>query len=224
MLAIALRPLQTFETHSFVSPARKRRFAVMEGSISLVATLLPAIEAVDHVTIQPSAKSPIGRTVLEVCDCAWACVWSLSGVAGGLSAEPRTVRACLRTTHPPSLTRAYKPTPPPQPNIWRYTTGVWTKAYLRQQLLVALAGRAGEEVLFGPDELSSLNQGRIMFARQIAHKMLNAGMSAHPDFENIRTLGHNYMDESMEPQRCALSGNEMVGGGGGRGLRPWAGP
>lgn len=40
-----------------------------------------------------------------------------------------------------------------------------------------------------------------MFARQIAHKMLNAGMSAHPDFEHIRTLGHNYMDGSMEPQR-----------------------
>jgi len=112
------------------------------------------------------------------------------------------------------------PTPPqkkptPQPNIARYTTGVWTKAYLQQQLLVALAGRAGEELVFGVEELSSLNQSRLQFARQIAHKMLNAGMSAHPDFENLRTLGHNYMDPSMEPSRW---GGVGVGGwGGGRG-------
>lgn len=44
-------------------------------------------------------------------------------------------------------------------------------------------------------------QARLQLARQIAHKMLNAGMSAHPDFENIRTLGQNYMDPSMEPAR-----------------------
>ncbi|KAI8462879.1 MAG: P-loop containing nucleoside triphosphate hydrolase protein [Monoraphidium minutum] len=143
---------KTYEQHSFVSPARKKRFAVMEASISLAATLLPAIERVERVTIAPSAKSPIGRTVLE-------------------------------------------------PNIARYTTGVWTKAYLQQQLLVALAGRAGEEVVFGVDELSSLNQARLQLARQITHKMLNAGMSAHPDFENLRTLGHNYMDPSMEQSR-----------------------
>jgi hypothetical protein len=59
-------PNQTYEKHSFVSPARRRRFAVMEGAIALAATLLPAIEPVDHVTIVPSSKSPIGRTVLEV--------------------------------------------------------------------------------------------------------------------------------------------------------------
>jgi hypothetical protein len=36
----------------------------MEGSISLIATLMPALEAVQYVTINPSIKSPIGRTVL----------------------------------------------------------------------------------------------------------------------------------------------------------------
>ena len=50
----------------FVSPARKLRLAVMEASISMMATLLPAIEPVDYVTVTPSAKSPIGRTVLKV--------------------------------------------------------------------------------------------------------------------------------------------------------------
>ena len=55
-----------FDTCRFISPSRKHRFAVMEASISLVATLLPAIEPVDFVTILPSVKSPIGRTVLKV--------------------------------------------------------------------------------------------------------------------------------------------------------------
>ena len=50
----------------FISPSRKHRFAVMEAAISMVATLLPAIEPVDFVTIMPSVKSPIGRTVLKV--------------------------------------------------------------------------------------------------------------------------------------------------------------
>jgi len=53
-------------TRRFVSPARKLRLAVMEASISLIATLLPALEPVDYVTVTPSAKSPIGRTVLKV--------------------------------------------------------------------------------------------------------------------------------------------------------------
>ena len=52
---------------------------------------------------------------------------------------------------------------------------MWTKRYLREQLLVALAGRAGEEVVYGRDEMSSLHQSRNMLARQIATKMQNAG-------------------------------------------------
>ena len=62
-----------------------------------------------------------------------------------------------------------------QSNISRYTTGMWTKRYLQEQLLVALAGRAAEEVVYGPDELSSFNQHRLMMARQIVTKMMNAG-------------------------------------------------
>jgi hypothetical protein len=54
---------------------------------------------------------------------------------------------------------------------------------------MALAGRAGEELTFGHDELSSLNQHRLQLARQIVHKLLNSGFSEHPDFENIRALG-----------------------------------
>lgn len=37
----------------------------MEAGICLAATLLPAIERVEYVTILPSVKSPVGRTVLE---------------------------------------------------------------------------------------------------------------------------------------------------------------
>lgn len=36
---------------------------------------------------------------------------------------------------------------------------------------------------------------------QIVHKMLHAGMSSHPDFQNLRGLGTTYLDPSMEPNR-----------------------
>jgi hypothetical protein len=36
---------------------------------------------------------------------------------------------------------------------------------------------------------------------QIVHKMLHAGMSSHPDFENLRGLGTTYLDQSIEPGR-----------------------
>jgi ATP-dependent Zn protease len=52
---------------------------------------------------------------------------------------------------------------------------MWTKRFLTDQLALALAGRAAEELVYGFDELSSLNQYRLMLARQIATKMLNAG-------------------------------------------------
>jgi ATP-dependent Zn protease len=54
-----------------------------------------------------------------------------------------------------------------QPNVGRYTTGVWTRQYLEQQLRLVLAGRAAEELAYGIDEMSSLHQHRIMQARQV---------------------------------------------------------
>lgn len=50
----------------------------------------------------------------------------------------------------------------------RYTTGVWTRAYLEQQLRLMLAGRAAEELVFGRDELSSLHQAKLMLAREVS--------------------------------------------------------
>jgi hypothetical protein len=37
---------------------------------------------------------------------------------------------------------------------------------------MALAGRASEEVVLGKDELSSLNQHRLMFARQVGYAIM----------------------------------------------------
>jgi hypothetical protein len=54
-----------------------------------------------------------------------------------------------------------------QPNVGRYTTGVWTRQYLEQQLRLVLAGRAAEELVYGIDEMSSLHQLKIMQARQV---------------------------------------------------------
>lgn len=143
---------KTYEASKFVSPGRKQRFAVVEAGFCVAAALLPALEPIEYVTILPSIKSPVGRTVLK-------------------------------------------------PNVGRYTTGVWTRQYLQQQLRMVLAGRAAEELVYGIDEMSSLHQHRIMQARQIVHKMLQAGFSTHPDFEHIRGLGSAYQDPSMEPNR-----------------------
>jgi hypothetical protein len=79
---------------SFISPARRRRLAVLEAGIAMAAALLPAIDPVDYVTALPSSKSPVGRTVLvpnvgryttgvwtvsvRVVDCECACGWSRS--------------------------------------------------------------------------------------------------------------------------------------------------
>jgi len=54
-----------------------------------------------------------------------------------------------------------------QPNVGRYTTGVWTRQYLEQQLRLVLAGRAAEELVYGKEELSSLHQLKLMMARQV---------------------------------------------------------
>lgn len=57
---------KTYEASKFVSPGRKQRFAVIEAGFCLAAALLPAVEPIDYVTILPSIKSPVGRTVLKV--------------------------------------------------------------------------------------------------------------------------------------------------------------
>jgi hypothetical protein len=54
--------------------------------------------------------------------------------------------------------------------VGRYTTGVWTRAYLEQQLRLMLAGRAAEELVFGRDELSSLHQAKLMLAREVSER------------------------------------------------------
>jgi ATP-dependent Zn protease len=57
---------RVYEAGRFISPGRKQRFAVIESGYCLAAALLPAIEPIDYVTILPSIKSPVGRTVLKV--------------------------------------------------------------------------------------------------------------------------------------------------------------
>jgi ATP-dependent Zn protease len=68
------------------------------------------------------------------------------------------------------LTIANNPEPL-QPNVGRYTTGVWTRQYLEQQLRMVLAGRAAEELVYGIDEMSSLHQHKIMQARQVCNSL-----------------------------------------------------
>jgi cell division protease FtsH len=86
-----------------------------------------------------------------------------------------------------------------RPSLMRHTTGVWTRRYLREQLIMALSGRAAEEMTYGVDEMSTLHQAKLMFARQIATRMLDSGFSDHPDFAHLRSLGPIYYDPGPEP-------------------------
>lgn len=62
---------RVYEAGRFISPGRKQRFAVVESGYCLAAALLPAIEPIDYVTILPSIKSTVGRTVLKVGAGGW---------------------------------------------------------------------------------------------------------------------------------------------------------
>eukprot|EP01025_Chloroclados_australasicus_P056094 TRINITY_DN6893_c2_g1_i1.p2 TRINITY_DN6893_c2_g1~~TRINITY_DN6893_c2_g1_i1.p2 ORF type:complete len:362 (-),score=92.60 TRINITY_DN6893_c2_g1_i1:193-1194(-) len=63
-------------------------------------------------------------------------------------------------------------------NESRELTKLFTRTYLEQQLLVVLAGRAGEEIIYGKDEMSTINQRRLVMARRIVQKMVaSTGMT-----------------------------------------------
>jgi len=57
----------------------------------------------------------------------------------------------------------------------------FTRRYLEEQLLTVLAGRAAEELTYGFDELSSVNQRRLVTARRIVTKLVvSAAMTDNP--------------------------------------------
>lgn len=117
----------------------RRRLAVMEAATSLLCTLLPAIEPVISVTIQPREKFPIGQTVVKA-------------------------------------------------NEGRELTQAFTSRYLKEQLLTVLAGRAAEELIFGPDELTTMQQRRLVLARRIATRLVvSSAMDTAPEI-GPRTL------------------------------------
>jgi cell division protease FtsH len=119
--------------------AARRRLAVTEAATALTCTLLPAIEPVTLVTIQPREKHPLGQTVVKA-------------------------------------------------NEGRELTQAFTRRYLEEQLLTVLAGRAAEEVIFGPDELTTMQQRRLVTARRIVAKLVvSTGMNSG-DVIGPRTL------------------------------------
>lgn len=83
-----------------------------------------------------------------------------------------------------------------QPNVGRYTTGVWTRQYLEQQLVMILAGRAAEELVFGREEMSSLHQHKIMQARQVT--------SGHD-----KRQGQDIIEDNKDKIGVAVSGFSM---------------
>ncbi|KAL4447504.1 hypothetical protein ABPG75_004723 [Micractinium tetrahymenae] len=63
----------------------------------------------------------------------------------------------------------------------RELTGLFTKRYLEEQLLTVLAGRAAEELIYGPEEMSTMQQRRLIDARRIVQKLVvSAAMTPNP--------------------------------------------
>lgn len=125
---------------SAYGPAARRRLAVMEAATALVCTLLPSIEPVVSVTIQPREKFPMGQTIVKA-------------------------------------------------NEGRELTQAYTKRYLEEQLLTVLAGRAAEEVVFGPEELTTMQQRRLVLARRIVTKLVvSAAMDKGSEAIGPRTV------------------------------------
>ncbi len=56
-------------------------------------------------------------------------------------------------------------------NEGRELNKLFTRTYLEQQLLTTLAGRAAEELVYGTEGMSSLNQRRLILARRIVQKL-----------------------------------------------------
>lgn len=107
---------------------------------------------------------------------------------------------CTRTIYSYSPCAALPVWPFLQPNVGRYTTGVWTRQFLEQQLRMVLAGRAAEELVYGLDEMSSLHQHKLMMARQVTalHQSAchccyfnTAGLTTALGYVNLQGWSHN---------------------------------
>ncbi|KAK9821639.1 hypothetical protein WJX74_002762 [Apatococcus lobatus] len=125
---------------SAFSPERSRRLAVQEAATALVCTLMPAIEPVTLVSIQPRQNSPLGQTVVRT-------------------------------------------------NEQRQYAELWTRRYLEEQLITVLAGRAAEELAYGLEEMTSINQGKLVLARRIVQKLVAS--AALNDELGPRTLAYD---------------------------------
>jgi cell division protease FtsH len=73
-------------------------------------------------------------------------------------------------------------------NEGRELTQAFTKRYLEEQLLTVLAGRAAEEIYYGEDEMSTMQQRRLVMARRIVTKLVVSTAMSPGDTIGPRTL------------------------------------
>lgn len=84
-------------------------------------------------------------------------------------------------------------------NEERELTQQFTKRYLEEQLLVVLASRAAEEMAFGPDEMSSINQRRLVMARRIVQKLIVSG-----NMDVVDGIGHQTISNPWQHGRSKI--------------------
>lgn len=75
-------------------------------------------------------------------------------------------------------------------NEARELNNVFTRRYLEEQLLMVMSGRAAEQVAYGGDEVSTINQRRLVLARRIVTKLVVAGAMSDDHRIGPRTVSH----------------------------------
>lgn len=82
-------------------------------------------------------------------------------------------------------------------NAARTICGTFTRQYLTEQLIMVLGGRAAEELIYGPDDMSTINEAALTRAREIVSKMvMTAGMCDVKEI-NTRTMAYPMESESF---------------------------
>ena len=70
----------------------------------------------------------------------------------------------------------------------RAQCGTFSRAYLHQQTVMLLAGRAGELLVYGVEQLSTMNEDALEVARAVAVKMVLASGFTDDDFLRTRAM------------------------------------
>merc|ERR1711871_1586695 len=86
-------------------------------------------------------------------------------------------------------------TPPEE----RLEVGMYSKRYLKSQLAVALGGRIVEEIVYGPEEITTGASGDLQQGRNIARRMVTQWGYSKETLGAVAWEGQNGADPFRDP-------------------------